>query len=551
MKIPYNVVHVCCDVLYAARGGKIHSFSLQDGSHLSTWKHPDVDKVDAAVKAISGEVSSENPTDKDPAIVENEDDDGPPAKRQKTEEPKDEATTAEVNAQGDAKNADEVKPEGKKRGGKKSKDRRNQQRPKEHNISRVPDRPVITHLTSTPNGTHILAISGHDKAIWVFESGEKGALNQISKRQVSTYKEYVPFIGPDAQIVVADKFGDVYSLPLLHDPTSQNATRSSTPAIAKPAYKPSANTTTVHSKRNLRALQEQQRHMELATRSKNENNPKSDVPDFESTLLLGHVSMLTAVAIGESEGRRYILTADRDEHIRVSRYIPQAYVIEGFCFGHTEFISSMTIPASRGNVLVSGGGDEDLFVWDWKASKLLSQTSVLSLAREVLPDTAKIAITGLYNLVYPHQGSDLVYILAICQDIPAIFSWQLAEDNTLHRPAIIQLPGKPLDLATKPATGEESPRIITALDPSDPAQATSLATYSLTMTDEKLATSTTTLVNDSDIEIAELDVDEKVVRGLLYNTESLRKQPTEREEERGEEPLPEDQVTGESEVIEE
>ncbi|KAI1021750.1 hypothetical protein LB505_009040 [Fusarium chuoi] len=53
MKFPFNVVHVSGNVLFAARGGKIHSFSLEDGSHFSTWKHPDVDRVDAAVKAIS------------------------------------------------------------------------------------------------------------------------------------------------------------------------------------------------------------------------------------------------------------------------------------------------------------------------------------------------------------------------------------------------------------------------------------------------------------------------------------------------------------------
>jgi tRNA (guanine-N(7)-)-methyltransferase subunit TRM82 len=182
MKFPYNVVHVSGDVLYAARGGKIHSFSLQDGSHLSTWKHPDADKVDAAVKANSGEVSSENLTAQDPAVAEGEEDDGPPAKRQRTEEPKDETATGEANVLEDAKNAVETKPEGKKKGGKKSKDRRNQQRPKEHNISRVPDRPVVTHITSSPDDSHILAITGHDKAIWVFESGEKGVLNQLSKR---------------------------------------------------------------------------------------------------------------------------------------------------------------------------------------------------------------------------------------------------------------------------------------------------------------------------------------------------------------------------------
>lgn len=426
MKIPYNVVHVSGSVLFAARGGKIHSFNLDDGAHLSTWKHPDVDKVDAAVKAISDEASSEKPVSQEPVAAEGGGSDEPPAKRQKVEEPKDEAVKETEQTEDPDKQAS-----GKKKGGKKSKNR-NQPRSKEHNISRVPDRPVITHLTSTSDGSHVLAITGHDKAIWVFENDGKGNLTQLSKRYVVTGKicdihELTPVrtmpkrpsdvaIGPDSQIICADKFGDVYALPLLYDPESQTATpQPSTPGPAKPAYKPSANATTVHSKRNLRALNNQQRQMELATRTKVESESKAEVPSFEITLLLGHVSMLTSLAIAESEGRRYIITGDRDEHIRLSRYIPQAYVIEGFCFGHKEFISSMTVPVPRGDVLVSGGGDEDLFVWDWKAGKLLSRKSILSLAQEILPDLTKVAVSSLHTLVFPHEGTDLVYILAICE----------------------------------------------------------------------------------------------------------------------------------------
>lgn len=165
----------------------------------------------------------------------------------------------------------------------------------------------------------------------------------------------------------------------------------------------------------------------------------------------------------------------------------------------------------------------------------------------------KVLILSTFWLYVKSKFYELVHDCSVLTliSIPAIFSWQLTEDNTLHRPAIIQIPGKPLDLAIEPATGKESPRIITALDPSDPTMAKSLAIYSLTMTDEKLATSTTALVSDADVESAELDIDDKVVRGLLYNTESLRKQPTEREEERGEEQVPEDQLMGESEVVEE
>jgi tRNA (guanine-N(7)-)-methyltransferase subunit TRM82 len=48
-------------------------------------------------------------------------------------------------------------------------------------------------------------------------------------------------------------------------------------------------------------------------------------------LILGHTSMLTTFTLTPDE--RYIITADRDEHIRVSWY-PQGFNIERFCLGH-------------------------------------------------------------------------------------------------------------------------------------------------------------------------------------------------------------------------
>ena len=49
------------------------------------------------------------------------------------------------------------------------------------------------------------------------------------------------------------------------------------------------------------------------------------------TLVLGHTSLLTAFLLSPEE--THIITADRDEHIRVSQF-PQGYTIESFCLGH-------------------------------------------------------------------------------------------------------------------------------------------------------------------------------------------------------------------------
>ncbi|KPM44697.1 hypothetical protein AK830_g1831 [Neonectria ditissima] len=538
MKIPYNVLHASGNILFAARGGKIHSFSLDDGAHLSTWKHPDVDKVAAAVNAVSDEVANNDPAvNLAPDAAEGGDGDEPPAKRQRVDEPKDDADKPADDEAAQESNVAEASGEKKNKGnsnqkGKKNKNKQNNQSRKDSQISKVPDRPVITHLTSTSNGAHFLAITGHDKAIWVFGHDGHGQLVQLSRRTMPKRPSSVA-IAPDSQIICADKFGDVYALPLIETAHSPSTPKPSTPvAVAfKPTAKLQANTKTVHSQRNLRALNNQQRQIELATRSKTDADVKTEAPDFELTLLLGHVSMLTSLVLGESDGRRYILTADRDEHIRVSRYIPQAHVIEGFCFGHREFVSAMAIPLSKGEVLISGGGDENLFVWDWKLSKLLSKKNILSLAQLIAPELTKVAVCGLETFVYPTDTGNLTYVVAICEDIQAIFSWQITEENALNHPSVIQLPGKPLDVAFKPAKDSEPPKVIVAVDAGEQTHVKSLAIYSLTMTDEKLAVGTTEFVSDGDLEVEEFDLPETAVRGLLYNTESLRKQPTEQVEE--------------------
>ena len=181
----------------------------------------------------------------------------------------------------------------------------------------------------------------------------------------------------DKTILCGDKFGDVYSLPLLGNPFEEDA------AISNPKPEDSngkaeervlvlsaASSRTVHTKKNQEALRNQQRQI----RQKKEKR----ILNFEHHLLLGHVSLLTDLACVSicdrtspfGHRRDYIITSDRDEHIRVSRGIPQAHIVEGYCQGHAEFISKICIPQTHHQLLVSGGGDNYLLVWDWLRGNL-------------------------------------------------------------------------------------------------------------------------------------------------------------------------------------
>ena len=223
-------------------------------------------------------------------------------------------------------------------------------------------------------------------------------------------------VTPDNKsIIVGDKFGDVYRLPLLSTGTITSTENEGTPEPK--LFKPAATHSTVHSARNRKALQNQ-----LETASKGTSSHKKEPPSFEHELLLGHVSMLldlAFVAVEDKRGsdgsientvrRNYIITADRDEHIRISRGPPQSHIIEGYCLGHREFVKSLCVVGS--DYLLSGGGDDYLIVWRWRESKRHKIIPLRSSVEEVMNKTrdhnaslgkneseARIAVTRIWSL---------------------------------------------------------------------------------------------------------------------------------------------------------
>lgn len=229
---------------------------------------------------------------------------------------------------------------------------------------------------------------------------------------------------PDTNdILSADKFGDVYQLPLIHTedattsdflPQAENSP-SPSPAPGPEPFKPSASELTVHTRRNRQALLDQ--HI---SRLKNRGGtPRKPTLVFERHLLLGHVSLLTDITLGfdESGQKPYIITADRDEHIRVSRGTREmAHVIEAYCLGHEEFVNRILVPESSplmGKLLVSGGGDNSLFVWQWKEGKLLGKTDLLGRVRDVVSDAEKLAVTGLW--CWSAESKEELQIVVMCE----------------------------------------------------------------------------------------------------------------------------------------
>ncbi|OAD01116.1 hypothetical protein MUCCIDRAFT_112546 [Mucor lusitanicus CBS 277.49] len=78
--------------------------------------------------------------------------------------------------------------------------------------------------------------------------------------------------------------------------------------------------------------------------------------------IVGHVSMVTDMLLTSDD--KYVVTSDRDEHIRVSRF-PNGYNIESFCLGHTDVVTCIDILPWDETVLVSAGGDGTVRLWDY------------------------------------------------------------------------------------------------------------------------------------------------------------------------------------------
>ena len=137
-----------------ANGSSIHTFSAQNGRYLSTWP--------SLYSSAQTQPKGQDHTNKSgthPLGDSPPDDSERPSKRQKVSLARDESSNsaAEIVVGGDSDNDE----------------------------SAIPQQllnPLVIKLAGTSNGQHVVAVTGEDKCIRVFDLEADGTLTQLSER---------------------------------------------------------------------------------------------------------------------------------------------------------------------------------------------------------------------------------------------------------------------------------------------------------------------------------------------------------------------------------
>ncbi|KAK7814895.1 hypothetical protein U0070_026396 [Myodes glareolus] len=166
--------------------------------------------------------------------------------------------------------------------------------------------------------------------------------------------------------------------------------------------------------------------------------------------------MLLDVAMSPDD--LFVLTADRDEKIRVS-WAAAPHNIEAFCLGHTEFVSRIFVVPSRPELLLSSSGDGTLRLWEYRSGCQLQCCDLASLqepaehqGHKVIPcstlvlepstsycsDCGKSSVRSIALLDWPHLGLhsgdkramwcfcvSVVTSLSLLESVPVVFIFQL------------------------------------------------------------------------------------------------------------------------------
>ncbi|XP_033864093.3 tRNA (guanine-N(7)-)-methyltransferase non-catalytic subunit wdr4 [Acipenser ruthenus] len=140
-------------------------------------------------------------------------------------------------------------------------------------------------------------------------------------------------------------------------------------------------------------------------------------PQRPAELKLGHLSMLLGVTLSYND--KYVITADRDEKIRVS-ILKSPYNIESFCLGHTEFVSAVIVIPDHPKQLLSGSGDGTLRLWEYKSGRELQCWDLRELNDPKQKDNEKKFAVS--RIACSRKGG---HVAVLCDSFPAVHLFQI------------------------------------------------------------------------------------------------------------------------------
>ncbi|KAJ8246709.1 hypothetical protein GJAV_G00254530 [Gymnothorax javanicus] len=137
-------------------------------------------------------------------------------------------------------------------------------------------------------------------------------------------------------------------------------------------------------------------------------------PEKPGELKLGHLSMLLGVAVSPDD--RYIISADRDEKIRVS-LLSLPHNIQSFCLGHSEFVSCLSIPLAHPQWLLSGSGDGTMKLWEYESGRRLQSVDLKEPDATQPSNSDAEKRAAVRRIAVSPDGS---HVAVLCDSVPAV-----------------------------------------------------------------------------------------------------------------------------------
>ncbi|XP_059198284.1 tRNA (guanine-N(7)-)-methyltransferase non-catalytic subunit wdr4 [Centropristis striata] len=165
-------------------------------------------------------------------------------------------------------------------------------------------------------------------------------------------------------------------------------------------------------------------------------------PQREGELKMGHLSMLLAVSM--SPDNKYMITADRDEKIRVS-HLRSPYNIQSFCLGHQQFVSALLVPSGHPHWLLSGSGDGTMKLWEYESGRQLQSWDLTDLEETANSEADKQKKPTVCCIT---SSPDARHVAVQCERVSTVqfFSLDHEGEEKLVPHSRLSLPHCPLDM---------------------------------------------------------------------------------------------------------